>query len=138
MQIEVRKAEDYDTLPPGVASSLPSAQLECKRRDGLVTLAWVRGQPVGWLVHTLLWARVPFIELLFVEDAYRRQGVATALLAKLEESLRGDGASLLFSSARDDDPGALAWHFEQGFVEAGVLEGVNAGDVGQVFFNKSP
>ncbi len=137
MQIEVRRAEDYDTVPLGVAHRLPPALLESKRRDGLVTLAWVRGQPVGWIVHTLLWARIPFVELLWVEDDYRRQGVAAALLVQLEERLRGEGATLLFSSAQDDNPGALAWHFEQGFVEAGVIDGVNAKDVGEVFFHKS-
>ena len=137
MHIEIREAEDYDVLPPGVARKLPPALLENKRRDGLVTLAWVRGQPVGWIVHTLLWARVPLVELLFVEDAYRRQGVATALVAGLEDRLRRGGATQLFSSAQDDNRGALAWHFEQGFVEAGVIDGINAGDVGEVFFRKS-
>ncbi len=137
MEITVRRAEPYDSLPPGVAHKLPAALLEGKRRDGAILLAYVRGQPVGWLVHNLLWARVPFIELLHVEPALQRLGVAAAMLATLEDQLRAQGRALLFSSAQDDNPAALAWHLELGFEEAGVLDGVNPGVVGEVFFRKA-
>jgi L-amino acid N-acyltransferase YncA len=137
MEITVRRAEDYDALPPGVAHRLPPALLESKRRDGLVLLAFERGQPVGWLVENLLWARVPFIELLWVEPTARRLGVAQALLAQLEVELEAAGRTVLFSSAQDDNPAGLNWHLELGFEESGVIEGINPGDVGEVFFRKT-
>jgi GNAT superfamily N-acetyltransferase len=137
MEITVRRAEPSDSLPPGVVDKLPSALLESKRRDGLVLLAFARGQPVGWLVQNLLWARVPFIELLHVEPAYRRMGVAAAMLAELEARLSAAGRRLLFSSAQDDNPGALSWHLELGFEESGVIDGINTGDIGEVFFRKA-
>lgn len=137
MEIEVRKAEAYDTLPPSVVGKLPAAVLEGRLRDGAVLLAFLRGQPVGWLVHTLLWARVPFIELLHVEPEQRRLGVAAAMLAALEVQLRAEGRRLLFSSAQDDNPSGLSWHLELGFEESGVLDGINADDIGEVFFRKA-
>jgi GNAT superfamily N-acetyltransferase len=137
MEIVVRKAEACDSLPPGVAHKLPAPLLEAKRRDGSILLAFVRGQPGGWLVRNLLWARVPFIELLHVEPSYRRLGVAAAMLAALEEQLRAEGRALLFSSAQDDNPAALGWHLELGFEESGVIDGMNPGGVGEVFFRKA-
>lgn len=137
MEITVRRAEPHDTLPPGVTHTLTAAQLEGKHRDGAILLAYVRGQPVGWLVHHLLWARVPFIEQLHVEPTSRRLGVATALLAALEGELAAAGHKLLFSSAKDDSPGVLSWHLELGFEESGVIDGIHAGDVGEVFFRRA-
>jgi GNAT superfamily N-acetyltransferase len=137
MEITVRRAEPSDSLPPGVAHKLPEPLLESKRREGRVLLAFVRGQPVGWLVWTLLWARLPFIELLYVEPNDRRLGVAAAMLAALERELVAGGRGLLLSSTQDDNPGALSWHLEQGFEESGVLDGVNPGDIGEVFLRKA-
>jgi GNAT superfamily N-acetyltransferase len=137
MEISVRKAEAYDSLPPGVVGKLPAGLLESKLRDGAVLLAFVRGQPVGWMVQNLLWARVPFIELLHVEPEQRRLGVAAALLLAIEDQLRAEGRALLFSSAQDDNPAGLSWHLELGFEESGVIDGVNAGDIGEVFFRKA-
>ena len=136
MQIEVRQAQDHDVLPHGAAMELPAAELEDKRRGGLVTMAWVRGRPVGVLVHTLLWGRVPFMELLWVEDAYRRRGVATAMVTHLEARLRGAGASSVFSSMPGENREAMAWHFEQGFTSVGVVEGIKLGGEDEVFFYK--
>jgi len=136
MEITVRRAEPFDALPPGVARKLSAALLESKRRDGAILLAMVRGQPVGWLVHTMLWARVPFIELIHVEPDDRRLGIAAALLAALEDQLRCDGRELLFSSAQDDNAAAMSWHLQLGFDESGVIDGINAGGVGEVFFRK--
>ncbi len=136
MEITVRRAESYDSIPPGVVGKLPPALLASKRRDGLVLLAFVRGQPVGWLVENLLWARVPFIELLHVEPNFRRMGIAAAMLAQLTTELRATGRSVLFSSAQDDNPAALSWHLELGFEESGVIDGMNPDDIGEVFFRK--
>ncbi len=136
MEITVRRAERIDTLPPGVAHKLPPALLERRLRAGEILLAFVRGHPVGWLVHGLLWARVPFVELLHVEPDDRRTGVGRALLAALEVDLRAAGRGILFSSAQDDNPTALSWHLELGFDESGVIDGINADGVGEVFFRK--
>ncbi len=136
MEITVRRAEPSDTLPAALSQKLSDEQLTSKRRDGAIMLALVRGHPVGWVVTTTLWGRVPFLELLQVEGNHRRIGVATALLRGLEDQLRDEGRAMLFSSAQDDNPPALSWHLELGFEESGVIHGMNPDDIGEVFFRK--
>jgi GNAT superfamily N-acetyltransferase len=137
MEIEIRQAGASDIVPSGGARALRASFLDGRRRDGHILCAYVRGQPAGWLVYNQLWGSVPFIEQVQVDEAYRRQGVAAALLGHLETQLRAGGYRFLLGSIRDEESAGLAWLLELGFEECGVLEGLNAGGLGEVFFRKA-
>jgi hypothetical protein len=50
--------------------------------------------------------------------------------------LRSAGHSAFLSSSQVDEPNPQAWHRHMGFVECGILAGLNEGGVGELFFRK--
>lgn len=81
-------------------------------------------------------ARTCFIALVRVVDPYRRKGVGRAMLSYVQNILRSAGHSSLLSSAQVDEPEPQAWHRHMGFTECGIINGLNEGGVGEIFFRK--
>jgi ribosomal protein S18 acetylase RimI-like enzyme len=59
------------------------------------------------------------LEDLFVDPAYRRRGIAAALVSRIAEILRALGAERLEVTA---NPHALGFYRAAGFIECGVAE----------------
>ncbi len=102
-----------------------------------IVIAELDGERVGLLRLEYLWSMVPYIALIRVVDPYQRQGIGRALLHFVETTLRAHGHSVLMSSSQVDEPPPQAWHRHMGFVECGILAGINEGGVGEVFFRKA-
>ena len=102
-----------------------------------VVVAERDGESVGYARIEFLWSIVPYIALIWVLEPHRTQGVGTAILAHLEERLRAKGHEALFSSSQADEPEPQAWHRRMGFEDCGVIEGINEGGIGEVFFRKA-
>lgn len=92
---------------------------------------------LGYLRIEYLWSKIPYIALIHVRKEHRRQGVGHAMLRFLERYLRSRRHRVLMSSSQVDAPIAQAWHRAMGFKECGIISGVNAGGIGEVFFRKS-
>lgn len=135
--IEVRHADSGDL--PFVAQDgyIPQSTVLRKIESGEVLVAELDGRSVGYLRIEYLWSKLPYIALIRVMPEYRRMGVGRALLCFLEETLRDEGHGMLLSSSEAGEPEPQAWHRHMGFEDCGRLEGINAGDVDEVFFRKS-
>ena len=59
----------------------------------------------------------PYVEDLWVDPDYRRQGVAARLLDAVEQWARAQGFAWLGSDARLDNAQSHDWHRASGFVE---------------------
>ncbi len=115
--------------------SLPEMVVQRKILEAEVFVALIEDQRVGYLYLEHLWSRIPFIALIRVLPAYRRQGVGKALLDLIGITLRQRGHTLLYSSSQLNEPEPQAWHRHVGFEECGIIAGMNDG-VGEVFFRK--
>jgi ribosomal protein S18 acetylase RimI-like enzyme len=93
-------------------------------------------QLVGYLRLEYLWSTLPYIGVIFVHEAYQRQGVGRAIIDFLAAFLRENGHKVLLSSSQVNEPEAQAWHRAIGFHECGILAGLNEGGIGEVFFRK--
>lgn len=102
-----------------------------------IIIAELDGQPIGYLRLEYLWSNVPYIGMVFVMDEYRNEGIGCKILAFLEDYLRSRGHDVLFSSSQANEPEPQAWHRSVGFVEAGIISGINEGGIGEIFFRKS-
>jgi GNAT superfamily N-acetyltransferase len=102
-----------------------------------VLLAELDGRPVGYLRLEYLWSLVPYISLIVVREGYRRQGVGKALLGFCLAYLAQDGHPWLYSSSQADEPEPQAWHRHMGFQDCGLIAGINAGGVSELFFRKA-
>ncbi len=101
-----------------------------------ILLAEANGQRVGYLRLEYLWSMVPYIALIRVRDDHRKRGIGRAMLAYLEAYLRERGYNVLMSSSQLDEPEPQAWHRRVGFEECGIINGLNEGGIGEVFFRK--
>jgi ribosomal protein S18 acetylase RimI-like enzyme len=134
--IGVRWAAADDVAFAGQDGYVPAAAVARKIAAGEVAVAERAGERVGYVRLEYLWGTLPYIALIRVVPEHRRHGVGRSLLAFLERELRARGHTTLLSSSQADEPEPQAWHRRQGFVECGILAGVNAGGVGELFFRK--
>jgi GNAT superfamily N-acetyltransferase len=116
---------------------IPAAIIKRKIAVSEMLIAEWTGERAGFLRLEYLWSMVPYIAMIRVIDVYREQGIGRALLAFLEAYLREHGHTVLMSSSQVDEPSPQAWHRRMGFEECGILNGINPGGVGEVFFRKA-
>lgn len=119
MQIRLMRTEDCAF----VRAIDPHATDEsCARRvaAGSGYLLWEDGVPVGLMHHTLLWDSVPFLNLLYVTEPYRRRGCGRQAMAQWEREMKKQGfRKALVSTQVDED----AQHFYRrlGYADCGGL-----------------
>jgi len=102
-----------------------------------IIIAELDGEPIGYLRIEYLWSTIPYIGVIFVIEAYRSEGIGQKILTFLEDYLRSRGHDVLYSSSQANEPEPQAWHRSVGFVESGIISGINEGGIGEVFFRKS-
>lgn len=115
---------------------IPKETVLRKIENREVVVAEKGGRRIGYLRLEYLWSKQPYIGLIRVTEPNRREGAGKAMLDFLIDYLRGEGYDTLFSSSQADEPAPQEWHRHMGFEESGIMEGVNEGGVGEIFFRK--
>lgn len=136
MQITVRLADASDLAFVGQDGYVDSTVVARKVDQGEVIVSEVDGVAAGYARIEYLWSLRPYLALIRVLEAHRRQGVGRAILSYLEKMLKANGHSILLSSSQVDEPEPQAWHRRMGFEECGIITGLNDDGVGEVFFVK--
>jgi N-acetylglutamate synthase-like GNAT family acetyltransferase len=116
--------------------TIPADAVRRKVEAQEVFVAEIDGRRAGHLRLDFLWSKFPFIALIRVVPESRRQGVGQSLFEFVAAWLRENGHDTLYSSSQVNEPEAQAWHRRLGFEECGILDGVNPGGIGEVFFHK--
>ncbi len=132
----VNLANPHDLKFVSQDGHLPDAIILRKIKQGEVFLLCVDAQPVGYLRLEFLWSSMPYIALIYIQQVQRKHGYSRQLLAFVEKHLQGQGHTSLYSASQLDEPAPQAWHRHMGFVECGVINGINVGGIGEVFFRK--
>ena len=96
----------------------------------------VENQPAGYLSIGYLWSTIPYIDMLWISEAYQKKGFSRNLLGFVEGYLKERGYTILYSSSTADEAEPQAWHRHIGFIECGVINGINEGGIGEIFFRK--
>ena len=134
--VSVRIAENTDLDFVSQDGYIPKEEVAWKIQRKECFVLCLDGKPVGYLRIEYLWSMLPFISMIIIQEAYRKRGYSRDLLGFLEAFFREKGHKILFSSSQADEPTPQAWHRYMGFEECGVINGVNAGGVGEIFFKK--
>ena len=89
-------------------------------RRGRILLAEQDGQTIGWLRWSLFWDEIPFMNMLYLLDGFRRQGVGHALVSRWEEDMRHQGHRRVMTSSQANEE---AQHFYRrlSYQDAGAL-----------------
>lgn len=134
--VHVRYAEHDDIEFVGQDGYITAQTLARKIEAAEVVIAESGSIPVGYARVEYLWSRLPYIALIRVRHEHQRQGVGRAILRFLERQLLEAGHGVLMSSSQADEPEPQRWHRSMGFHECGRLQGINTGDVDEIFFRK--
>jgi ribosomal-protein-alanine N-acetyltransferase len=97
----------------GIAAALPTVSYLVAELDGDV---------VGHAVSSAAGDDAE-LQRIAVAPAYRRTGVASALLAEVEHRAAADGATRLLLEVREDNTTAAAFYESRGFAEVGRRRG---------------
>jgi len=116
--------------------TVPAEVIERKIAQREIIVAEKSGLLVGYLRLEYLWSIVPYIALIWVVEDQRQQGIGFRLLHYLEDALRQQGHTALYSSSQANEPAPQAWHRHVGFEECGFIAGINEGGIGEIFFRK--
>ncbi|GKU27871.1 GNAT family N-acetyltransferase [Clostridium folliculivorans] len=75
---------------------------------------------LGWLRFNYFWDNTPFMNLLYIDEAYRNKGVGTSLVYFWEIEMKARGYELVMTSTLSNE---LAQHFYRklGYKDAGSL-----------------
>lgn len=89
-------------------------------RRGRILLAEQAGQIIGWLRWSLFWDEIPFMNMLYLLEGHRRQGLGQALVSRWEEDMRLQGHRRVMTSSQANEEGQ---HFYRrlGYQDAGAL-----------------
>ncbi len=115
---------------------IPTEIVKRKIKWQEVIVAERNGSLVGYVRLEYLWSSIPYIALIYVLPEHRRQGVGKAMIYFIEGFLHDRGHSALYSSSQVNESEPQAWHRHVGFEECGIIAGINAGGVGEVFYCK--
>ena len=85
------------------------SELDSSIRLGRVLLLVnAAGQPMGWLRWNLFWDNTPFMNLLYLLEDFRLQGLGRALVLHWEQQMREGGYPFVLTSTQADE---AAQHF---------------------------
>jgi N-acetylglutamate synthase-like GNAT family acetyltransferase len=138
MKISIRFAtpDDLDFIAEG-DKSVKKNQLNWKIQNNEILLAQTEEEMIGYLRLEYLWSKYPYIGIIIVRSEYQRQGAGKKLLEYLENHLKRNGLNKLYSSSQVSESEPQAWHRHMGFMECGIINEINDGNVGEVFFVKN-
>jgi GNAT superfamily N-acetyltransferase len=99
-----------------------------------IILAERCGEVIGYLKLEYIWSKLPYISLIILKPEFRGKGIGILMLNYLVEFLQINGYEILLSSSQVNETEPQMWHRKKGFVECGILNGINDGGIGEVFF----
>jgi len=107
MKIEFADDRDYDYLVKNDRHITPE-MLRRKLQQNEIIVIRDNGQPVGWLRYSYFWDEIPFMNMLYLEEEYRRKGLGTRLVEFWENEMRKKNYDKVLTSSLSNEQ---AQHF---------------------------
>ena len=108
--------------------------IERAHAAGECIVARTDGEIVGFAVFAYSFFAQPFIELLYVEPAHRRGGIAGAIVRHIESLCPGEK---LFTSTNESNAPMHAFCAALGFAHSGRIDNLDEGDPEIVYFKRA-
>ena len=87
-------------------------------RLGRILLVELEGQPIGWLRWGMFWDNTPFMNLLYLLEGYRKQGLGRQLVSHWEAQMRSAGHTLVMTSTQANED-AQGFYRRLGYEDVG-------------------
>lgn len=99
---------------------LTSDQLAQKIERAELLVALQGDSVIGWLRFSFFWDLIPFMNMLGVREAYRKQGIGTRLVQTWEAQMQEQGCDQVLTSTQSDED-AQFFHRKMGYQDCGAL-----------------
>lgn len=109
MDIRIAKPDDLPTLIQ-LDRHISPRELETSVRLGRVYVAEERGKLLGWLRYNLFWDNTPFLNLLYILDGHRGNGLGRALTEHWEARMRQAGHQAVLTSTQSSERAQHFYH----------------------------
>lgn len=104
MKITVRPAcPDDPEILAKFDRHVPREKIEKLVSDGFVLIAMCGESFAGWLRYGFFWDEIPFMNMLFVLEEYRGNGIGTALVREWERLAADNGHGTVMTSTQANE-----------------------------------
>lgn len=86
---------------------IPLTELDHVIRAGRILVLECGGETVGWLRWGMFWDNTPFMNLLYLLDGWRSQGLGRALVCHWEQTMHEAGHTLVMTSTQANEAAQL-------------------------------
>lgn len=93
---------------------------EQKVRDRQGYVITYSGASAGILRYGLFWDSIPFCNMLYIDENFRRLGLGTKLMRFWENEMRALGCKIVMTSTQSDES-AQNFYRKSGYTDAGAL-----------------
>lgn len=101
-------------------SHIPEQRLLDCIRAGFVHIIQSEGRIVGILRHSLFWQTIPFLDLIYLDEAIRGKGFGTEAMAQWEAEMHNQGFNYVMLSTQEDET-AYLFYEKLGYQKIGAF-----------------
>ena len=102
-------------------------------RRGCAIIVLIDERVVGYAVLEYTFFSYGFISMLIVQEAYRRRGIASALVKRLEETCN---TAKLFTSTNESNAPMQAFMASMSYEPSGIVHNLDEGDPELFYFKR--
>ena len=100
--------------------NVPPERIKRKIEQNEILIVEDNGHIIGWLRFGYFWDMIPIMNMLSLEESFRRKGVGTQLVSYWEREMQGQGHNSVMTTTLSDEQ---AQHFYRklGYKDVGAL-----------------
>ncbi|MNZ80241.1 putative N-acetyltransferase YjaB [compost metagenome] len=119
MKIGIATEQDY-TFIVDRDKHIPESLVRTKIQEKEIYIIRDSESKVGWMRFGYFWDNIPFMNMLWIDEEYRGQGIGKEIVLLWEENMRQRGFELVMTSSQSNEE---AQHFYRklGYRDAGCL-----------------
>ncbi|GJM69699.1 N-acetyltransferase [Paenibacillus macerans] len=119
MNIEIATEKDYKYIVDK-DKHIPESLVRTKIKEKEIFILKELEREIGWMRYGYFWDNIPFMNMLWIEEEFRGQGIGKKIVLHWEENMRQRGFKLVMTSTQSDEE---AQHFYRkiGYRDAGCL-----------------
>lgn len=119
MAVEIATELDYTYIVER-DRHIPESLVKAKIHAQEIYIITDSGSNIGWMRFGYFWDNIPFMNMLWVDEEYRGQGVGKDTVIHWEQNMRQRGFELVMTSTQSNED---AQHFYRklGYCDAGCL-----------------
>lgn len=102
MEIRLADTKDLDRLDK-LDWHIDREVMKKKIQDFMVYVVTDEDNIVGWLRYGLIFDTIPYMNMLYFIEAYRRKGLGSKLVGYWEDEMKKKGYDMVFTSTQSDE-----------------------------------